>query len=101
MVSSKESVIKALSDVPPENSFWVCDGSVLKNLDELLKALRKMKTDVYSYHVNNEKNDFSNWIKDVMGNVKLAGDVSKAKNKGEMIRVLSQRVKWLRKRAKN
>lgn len=99
MINSKESAVKALSDVLPENNFWVCDGSILKNLDELLKFLKATNNDVYAYHVNQEKNDFSNWMKDVIGDIKLAGDISKAKNKREAIKILGERVKWLRKKS--
>ena len=92
--------MRALSDVPMENHFWVCDGLVLKNLDELLKAARKMKKDVFNYHANEEKNDFSNWVNDIMGDTKLAGDITKSRNKREMAKVLSQRIKWLKKKTK-
>lgn len=100
MIRKKEDAIRALSDAPMENHFWVCDGSVLKNLYELRSAVKKMKKDVYNYHANEEKNDFSNWVKDIMGDTKLAGDISKAKNKREMVKVLGQRIKWLKKKSK-
>ena len=100
MIRSKQDAMKALSDVNPENSFWVCDGSILKNLDELLNFAKNAQDNVFSYHANEERNDFSNWVKDMMGDVKLAGDLSKTKDKKEAVRILNERVKWLRKKAK-
>jgi hypothetical protein len=100
MIRKKEDAERALSDVPMENHFWVCDGSVIKNLNELLRSIRKMKKGVYRYHANKEKNDFSNWVRNVMGDVKLAGDLSKAESKKAAIKILNQRIKWLKKKSK-
>ncbi len=70
-----------LSDCPGDNVFWLCDGRVLKNSVELADALETMNGDVYSYHVNNEKNDFFNWVRDVIADKKLAILLQKAKTK--------------------
>ncbi len=100
MIKSKQDAMRALSDVNPDNNFWACDGSVLKNLDELLNFVKNTQDNVYGYHVNEERNDFSNWIRDIMGDVKLAGDLSKTKAKEESVKILNERVKWLKKKAK-
>ncbi len=72
---------KLLANVPSDNIFWVSDGRILKNLQELSDALETMTDDTYNYHVTKEKNDFANWVKDVMGGRKLAGELAKAKNR--------------------
>lgn len=100
MIKTKQDAMNALSDVPMENHFWLCDGSVLKNLGELLKTMRRMKKDIYNYHVNEERNDFSNWIKDIVGDTKLAGELSKTESKKAAIMVLGERIKWLKKKSK-
>ena len=100
MIRTKQEATRALSDAPMENHFWVCDGRVLKNLYELRSAMRKMKKDIYSHHATDERNDFSNWVKDIMGDTKLAGDLSKAESKRAAINVLSERIKWLKKKSK-
>ncbi len=70
---------KLCVDTEPEKCFWVCDGSVLKNLCELAAALETMNEPTFKYHVNKEKNDFANWVRDVFGDQKLAKGLMKAK----------------------
>ena len=78
VVKSKK-VINAEINAEPEKCFWLCDGQILKNLKELAKALDKMSNEVFSYHVNKNKNDFAKWVEDVFGERKLAIDLKKAK----------------------
>ena len=54
------------NNVPDDFAFYVCDGTVIKNLKEMSRMLNKMSDDVFYYHANPEKNDFSSWIKDVI-----------------------------------
>ena len=79
---------KFLGDVENDKKFWVNNGTVLKNLDELLDALNSMSNDTFQYHANSEKNDFSRWIGDVIGDKKLAEDLAKSKNKKSVIKKL-------------
>jgi hypothetical protein len=50
------------NEVSPEFWFHLADGRVLKSVPELLAVIKTMDDWVYNYHVNNEKNDFLNWI---------------------------------------
>lgn len=61
-----------LDDVDGDKRFFVCDGSIIKNLKELGVVLKNMSDETFGYHVNEEKNDFSNWVKDVIGDEELA-----------------------------
>ncbi len=99
-VNSKKDALKALSDVNPEHNFWVYDGNILKSIKELPSALKKMKKNVFKHHVNKEKNDFANWINDIIKDTKLAKDISKTKEKKGIIKKITQRIKWLNKKAK-
>ena len=91
----KDSAIKILGDINPAHNFYLCDGTILKNLDDLLKAFETINDETYQYHANSEKNDFSNWIKDVVGDTKLASDL-KSKNKKEAIKILNNRIEHLK-----
>jgi len=62
-------------NVPDQFVFYVRDGKVLKNLKELVAALDRMTDDVFNHHANREKNDFSNWIKDIMQHHDLAHNI--------------------------
>ncbi|MFC1988946.1 hypothetical protein ACFLVJ_03855, partial [Chloroflexota bacterium] len=58
-----------LADVSPEYTFMCLDGRIIRNLKELCSALSVMTDEVYSYHWNANKKDFSNWVRDVIGDV--------------------------------
>ncbi len=99
-VNSKKDALKALSDVNPKHNFWVCDGNILKNIKEIPSALKKMKKNVFKHHVNKEKNDFANWINDIIKDTKLAKELYKIKDKKKIISKITQRINWLKKKAK-
>jgi len=67
-------------DTEPEKSFWLSDGRTLKNLKELAQALETMDEAVWKYHVNEEKNDFANWIEGVFGQNQLGASIRKVKS---------------------
>ena len=74
---------KVLGEAPVEHHFVVADGKRLKNILELADALETMSEEVFSHHVNEGKNDFSSWVRDVFYDHSLAEDISRAKNKME------------------
>jgi hypothetical protein len=76
--------------VVAELAFYCCDNNVYFNLSQLCDGLNKMSNDTFSFHVNNEKNDFYNWIKYVYGEEKLAEKILKAKTKKEMLKILKK-----------
>lgn len=78
--NKKTKTALLLENVPAEKVFWCHDGRVFSNLLELEKALRDMSKETYEFHVNKEKNDFSNWINDVIGDSSLAKALRKIKN---------------------
>lgn len=88
------SILK-LPDASPGKEFHFCNGIHVKNLDELLTALKTIDDGVYQYHANNEKNDFSNWIKDVLGDEELASSL-KMRNREEAVIILEARIKQLK-----
>ena len=52
--------------------FKLTDGTILKNLKDLLEALRSMEEGVFAHHVNEYRNDFANWVRDVFDEQALA-----------------------------
>ncbi len=75
---SKKGVFK--KKCADENAFILIDGRSLVSINELADALEKMSDDVFYYHVTPERNDFSNWIKDVFKIKDLGEKVSKGRN---------------------
>ena len=100
MKISKELAEKFLSDVQESNCFWVNNGPILRNLDDLATALEYIDDVTYSHHVNKEKNDFSNWIKDIIGDELLAKEISKSRSKDFALKKVEERVFLLKKVAK-
>ena len=87
---------KVLGEAPEEHHFVVADGRKLKNIIELADALETMSEEIFRHHVNEFKNDFSSWVKDVFYDHSLAEDLSRAKNRLEtQIAILRRLVKEL------
>jgi len=96
---SKNEARRYLCDAAPEQCFWVNNGPVLKNLEELANALPDMNDETFNHHVNSEKNDFSSWIKDIIGDNKLANDLLSSKSKESVVKKLRSRLNSLKKKA--
>ena len=83
---------KLAMNVPDDKVFWVHDGPVLRNVKDLCDYLPSMSDDTFNHHVSPERNDFSNWIKDVVGDKQLANEIGKCKNKDSACRKLKAKV---------
>jgi Fe2+ transport system protein B len=77
----------------PEEYFYVHDGRILKNLDELKRELVNIDEATFSYHVNEQKNDFYNWIKGALKEEELAEKIKNDIVKDVMIKHLNEPVK--------
>ncbi|MFC1648577.1 hypothetical protein ACFL1B_03900 [Nanoarchaeota archaeon] len=75
-----------MSDIPSQQYFYACDGSIIRSLEELFLELQHMPEHVFSHHVNEERNDFHSWINDVFGNYKLAQNLKDARTKDDVLR---------------
>ena len=92
---NKENAKNILSNVPEDKIFWVNDGRILRNLNDLSSALADISEETFIYHVNKEKNDFKNWISEVVGDKKLANGIAKAKSKEHMLNKVNKRINQL------
>ncbi len=91
---------KLLGDVESEQSFWVNNGPIIRNLKEFAAAVRKLKPEQFMHHVNKEKNDFAKWVEEVIGDKMLAQKIKALKTKDSVAKAISQRVVALYKLAK-
>jgi hypothetical protein len=73
-----------------EMKFFAANGAVLHDAYELLEELKSMDDGTFHHHVNQERNDFSNWIRDVYRNKRLAAQIGRCKSKDEMIAALEK-----------
>ena len=94
-IISRRDAQKFLADVQEENVFWCVDGKVFKNLRELAEGLNAMTDETFSYHCNEMKKDFSNWIRDVIGDKQLAKDLERPMSRAYAAQIVEQRVVYL------
>jgi hypothetical protein len=85
-----------LADVPDANVFYLNDGRILRNMEDLRDALDSMSDDLFLYHNNTDKNDFYNWVKDIIGDDKLSHDLLRSHSSARAFKSVSQRVALLK-----
>jgi hypothetical protein len=85
MVNEIAKKEKTLIRSPESQRFWVSNGSVLSDLNDLKKALEEMDDDTFYHHVNQDKNDFSLWVREVLKESKLSSAFKKIKTKKSML----------------
>ena len=90
-----------LVSIKPEEHFRLSSGRVLKNLNELLNALKSMDEETFEFHVNEQKNDFGNWIKDVFKDEELAKSFFNSKTREGIIDAIETRLFEIGKKEKN
>jgi len=98
MVLKKEQIRACLNDVPQGKAFWCYDGREFRNLAELAAALTDMSQETYRHHVSGSNNDFSNWVRDVVGDATLANQLAKATSRTAAAKAASARLAWLKER---
>ncbi len=98
-IRTKEDAQRVLKHVPDEKRFYCHDGKILNNLYELKAALDTIGAETYSHHVNEHKNDFARWVKEVLGDDKLAKDLAKALDQKGAAVLVAERITWLQDRA--
>jgi hypothetical protein len=92
---SKEEAKRRLGDVPDGKRFWCHDGKTIKNVKELRKALIDMSDETFHYHLSEGRNDFSKWVREVVGDDKLAEDLGKTKSRIEASKAVAERISFL------
>src|SRR3989344_4354227 len=84
---------KLLSTAPEQHHFFVADGTRIGNLPQLVGALETMHEDTYNFHANSERNDFSNWVRDIFQDDELAESLKTIATKTEAQLVVAKRLK--------
>jgi len=88
----KEDAKRFLADVPEEYVFWCSNGRILRNMRELAEALNTMTDETFAYHSNAQRNDFSNWVRDIIRDDELASGLMKASSRTKAAEVVSERI---------
>ncbi|MEA3514877.1 MAG: hypothetical protein U9R34_05340 [Nanoarchaeota archaeon] len=92
-------ILRFLADVPDEDAFIANDKQIAKNLKDMHRILLKMNNETFIYHVNEKKNDISYWIKNFVGDKKLASQLDKSKSKTakSFALIIGKRISRIRK----
>ncbi|RME53635.1 DUF87 domain-containing protein [Candidatus Woesearchaeota archaeon] len=76
------------TDVPPDKILSLVNGMLVVNLASLYDEIAAMKDEDFAKHVNDQKNDFAVWVRDVIGDVDLANHLSLANTKEDILKLL-------------
>ena len=95
---NKEADKLWLRDVPHDKVFLFRDGRMVRNLDKLTTTLREKVEEMFKYLVAGDKDDFSNWVRDVIGDVTLANELQKATIQTTAAHRVDMRLNWLEAR---
>jgi hypothetical protein len=88
----KEEARRYLADVPEDYVFRCHDSCIFKNVRELRDGLADMSDEIYTFHANSEKNDFSTWVKAIIKDETLAEDLRNARTKADSVRRVANRI---------
>jgi hypothetical protein len=84
--------LKYLEDVPWDNSLKLSNGKTVHGLEQLPMILKFSDEEVFNSHVTLNKNDFANWIRDVVGYAELADKILSIKTKDEFLKFMEQAI---------
>ena len=76
--SAKKELLN-LAQAPAHQEFWVNRGPMLRNLRELANFLEVVDVERFNYHTKNGRNDFANWVRDILHDADTAEAIKKAK----------------------
>jgi chemotaxis protein CheY-P-specific phosphatase CheC len=80
----------AEKEAKKEHIFNLYGGGTIKNIDEMLKALKNMHQLVFEHHVTPFRNDFAAWVHDALEEKELALKLGPEKTKDGLIRVIEE-----------
>jgi hypothetical protein len=89
-----------LKEAAPEHTFKLHKTMIeIRNISELAEALEIMSNDSFAHHVNDKKNDFATWLKDIIGDEELSKRLKGVVDKQKALAVVRQRLKETQKQA--
>jgi hypothetical protein len=93
MAKTLKQEARSLADVPDEYVFRCFNGHILRNMRELGEELKTMSGESYAFHVNMEKSDFANWVRDIIKDERLAKDLQKSPNQAQAAKMVANRIR--------
>jgi len=84
--------LKFLEDVPWDNSLRLSNGKTVHGLEQLPMVIKFSDDEVFDSHVTADKNDFANWIRNIIGDVELADKLLTIRTKDEFLKFMEQAI---------
>lgn len=81
------------SEIPHEKWFFFAHGRKAKDIEGLKKVLEKIEDSEFNHHVNDQRNDFANWVEHVFGEQGLASKLRTTYNKEDMHNIVDEFLK--------
>lgn len=73
--------------VQPGEEFLFVNGTTAETVSQLRTQLKKLSPEQFSHHVNSQKNDVYNWLRDCV-DPSLAERVRNIRDQGQMVEML-------------
>jgi len=89
---SKTSLRRLIRNVPKEHAFFTSDGTRLLNLLDLADKLEALSEEQFTHHVDQHKDDFHVWVRDIMNEMELAKELLESKNKDDHTRIVLKHI---------
>lgn len=86
---------RKLQNCDEEKKFWAQNGQTYKSLYDLVEGLRAMDDACFQHHVSPTKNDFSQWIGDVICDQTLSEGLAHLSTRDAMSKRLLLRIRFL------
>lgn len=67
----------------PSLYFWLVNGQGVRSIRQLIEQVPELTEEQFQYHVNEEKNDFYNWITDVFHDEEIANLIKQCKTRDD------------------
>ncbi|OGM25645.1 hypothetical protein A3D00_02765 [Candidatus Woesebacteria bacterium RIFCSPHIGHO2_02_FULL_38_9] len=90
---SRKTIKKVFITAPSDKVFWLRSGQSINDLGELSRVLKTISDEDFYYHVSKEKNDFANWIEEVLDDGELAEKMRRKWTKNQILYVIDNHIK--------
>lgn len=78
--------------IHPHERFYFKDGKIASSLKDLYYMMNDISDDTFYHHVSIERNDFANWVKDVLKQPTIAKEISNIYSRRELIEFLKYKL---------
>ena len=90
-MTKKERSIDIYHEAPnSQHYFYLHNGTPLKSIAELIDELVHMDQIVFNHHIDKQKNDFANWLRDVFGQKELARRINLTRSPKGMLKSIKK-----------